>query len=126
MVKLRKSEPLLYKTFFRCLDIARRTMGEGVLYEWRNFQKQGWEKRRQLGFDPELPPTVAPIGSQSASEPGRRDVVTEAYLRFGEAVRAKTNTWRARFQYRRAAIGLAVQYEAYVGIRSGRSHGSIF
>ena len=126
MANLRKSEPLLYKTFFRCLSIARKTMGEGVLHEWRDFQKQGWERRRRLGFDPGRLPTVAPTGSRSASEPGRRDVVTEAYCRFSEAVGAKTNTWKARFQYRRAAIGLAVQHEAYIGIRSGQSHGSIF
>jgi hypothetical protein len=126
MANLRKSEPLLHRTFFRCLGIARKTMGEGVLHEWRNFQKQGWEKRRRLGLDSERPPTPAPIGPQSASEPGRRDVVTEAYRRFGEAVGAKTDTWKARFQYRRAAIGLTVQYEAYVGIRSGQSYGSLF
>ena len=52
--------------------------------------------------------------------------MTEAYCRFSEAVGAKTNTWKARFQYRQAAIGLAVQHEAYIGIRSGQSHGSIF
>jgi hypothetical protein len=126
IANLRKSEPLLRGTFFRCLSIARKTMGEGVLCEWRNFQKQGWERRRRLGFDTERPPTVAPIDSQSASQPGRRDVVTEAYRRFGEAVGAKTNTWKARFQYRRAAIGLAVQHEAYVGIRSGQSYGTLF
>jgi hypothetical protein len=124
MANLREREPLLNSTFSRCLSIARKTMGEGVLYEWRNFQKQGWERRRQYGFDSEQPPTAAPISSQPASEPGRRDVVTEAYRQFSGAVGAKTNTWKARFQYRRAAIGLAVQY--YVGIRSGRSHGSLF
>jgi hypothetical protein len=105
MANLRKSELLLYETFFRCLGIAQKTMGKGVLHEWRTFQRQGWERRRRLGFDLERPPTVAPIGSQSASEPGRRDVVTEAYRRFGEAAGAKTDTWKARFQYRRAASG---------------------
>ena len=41
IANLRKSEPLLHETFFRCLSIARKTIGEGVLHEWRDFQKQG-------------------------------------------------------------------------------------
>jgi hypothetical protein len=67
-------------------------MGKGVLHEWRTFQRQGWERRRRLGFDLEQPPTMALIGLQSALEPGWRDVVTEAYRRFGEAAGAKMDT----------------------------------
>lgn len=122
MAKLREQEPLLQPTFLKCLAIARRTMGEEVVYEWRNFQERGWEKRRRHGFGPERRDVniVAPGGSLSTVEPARRDVVTEAYRQFKEAVGANTNSWKARFQYRRAAVGLAVQYEAYAKLRTGQ------
>ena len=64
---------------------------------------------------------MAPYGSLPTVEPVRQDVVTEAYRRFEEAVGANTNSWKARFQYRRAAVGLAIQYEAYAKLRTGQS-----
>jgi hypothetical protein len=90
-------EPLLQPTFLKCLTIAYRTMSEDVVYEWRNFQEQGWEKRRQRGFGLERPETANPSSSLPVVEPGRRDVVTEAYQQFEEATRTNTNNWKARF-----------------------------
>jgi len=121
MARLREREPLLQQTFLRCLAIARRTMSEDVVHEWRNFQEQGWEKRRQHGFGLERPATATTCASLTADEPARRDVVAEAYRQFKEATGANTNTWKARFQYRRAAIRLAVQYDTYAKLRSGQS-----
>jgi hypothetical protein len=46
-------------------------------------------------------------------EPARRDVTAEAYRQFEEATKAKTNSWKARFQYRRATVALSIQYETY-------------
>jgi len=94
MAKLREREPLLQPTFLKCLAIARRTMGEEVVYEWRNFQEQGWEKRRRHRFGPERREVniVAPGGSLPTVEPARQDVVIEAYRQFKEAVGANTNS----------------------------------
>jgi hypothetical protein len=119
MANLREKEPLLRPTFLKCLTIARKTMGEGVIYEWRNFQEQGWEKRRRHGFGLEGPEMVAPGNPRPTVEPARRDVVAEAYRQFKEATCATTTGWKACFRYRRAAIGLAVQYEAYIEVREG-------
>lgn len=110
MARLREREPLLQPTFLRCLAIARRTMNEDIVHEWREFQEQGWERRRQHGFGLERPATATPRASLPAIEPARRDVVAEAYRQFKEATGASTNSWKVRFQYRRAAIRLSVQY----------------
>lgn len=120
MARLRGREPLLQPTFSRCLAIARRTMGEDVVHEWRNFQEQGWERRRQHGFGLERPATATPCASLPVVEPARRDVVAEAYRQFKEATGASTNSWKARFQYRRAAIRLSAQYETYANLRTGQ------
>ncbi|KAM0714631.1 hypothetical protein Q7P37_009927 [Cladosporium fusiforme] len=121
MAKLREREPLLHQTFSKCLTIARRTMGEDVVDEWRKFQEQGWEKRQRCGFDPQLPKMTSPHGSLAAVELARRDVTAEAYRQFEEATKAKTNSWKARFQYRRATVGLSIQYETYAKLRDKHS-----
>jgi hypothetical protein len=125
MAKLREREPLLQPTFSKCLAIARRTMGEGVVDEWRNFQEQGWRKRQRCGFDRQPPGTTAIGGDCStltnADDPARRNVTAEAYRQFEEATKARTNSWKARFQYRRATVGLTVQYETYAKLRDKRS-----
>jgi len=41
MASLRGQEPQLCPTFFKCLAIAHKTMGEDVVYEWQKFQEQG-------------------------------------------------------------------------------------
>lgn len=121
MAKLREREPLLQPTFTKCLDIARRTMGEGVIDEWRNFQEQGWRKRQRCGYDRQRPGRTSIRGDGStltnAADPARGEVTAEAYRRFEEATKARTNSWKARFQYRRAAVGLAIQYETYAKLR---------
>jgi hypothetical protein len=89
--------------------------------EWRNFQEQGWEKRRQHGFGLERPETATSSGSLPALEPARRDVMAEAYRQYKEATGANMHGWKARFQYRRAAVRLAVQYNTYASLRSGQS-----
>ncbi|KAM0714626.1 hypothetical protein Q7P37_009922 [Cladosporium fusiforme] len=92
MARLREREPLLQPTFMKCLVIARRTMSEDVVQEWRNFQEQGWEKRRQRGFGLERPQTLAPSSSLPAVEyDPKREVVAEAYQQFKEATGANTN-----------------------------------
>jgi hypothetical protein len=123
MAKLREREPLLQPTFTKCLDIARRTMGDGVVGEWRNFQEQGWRKRQQCGFDGQRPErtTVRNDCLTDAADPARRDVTVEAYRQFEEATKARTNSWKARFQYRRAAVGLTIQYETYAKLRDKRA-----
>jgi hypothetical protein len=95
-------------------------MSDDVVHEWRNFQEQGWERRRQHGFGFERPAAATPRASLPVVEPARRDVVAEACRQFEEATSANTNSWKARFQYRRAAIRLFVQYEAYANLRTGQ------
>lgn len=119
MARLRGREPLLEPTFLKCLAIARRTMSEDVVHEWRNFQAQGWEKRQRFLKGLGRIEKEDSSSSLSAVEAERRDVVAEAYRHFQDATRANTNTWKARFQYRRAAIRLAVQYETYADLRIG-------
>jgi hypothetical protein len=121
MASLRGREPQLCPTFFKCLAIARKTMGEDVVYEWQKFQEQGWERRRQHGYGVQPPETTGPSFSPSAADPARRDVVAAAYREFQETAKARTNDWKARFQYRRATVGLAVQCEAYAQLRDKRS-----
>lgn len=120
MASLRVREPQLHPTFLKCLAVARKTMGEDVAYEWRQFQQQGWEKRRQHGYGIQPPDVTAQSCSPSAPDPARRDVVATAYREFQETVKAKTNDWKARFQYRRTTVGLSIEYEAYAQLRDKR------
>ena len=120
MALLRRREPQLHPTFLKCLAIARKTMGENVVYEWQRFQEQGWERRRLRGYGVQYPETTTLSRSPSAADPARRDVVAAAYREFREIVKANTTDWKARFQYRRATVGLAVQCEAYAELREKR------
>lgn len=126
MATLRRKDPQLHTTFQKCLTIARRTMGEGVVHKWRDFQEQGWEKRQQYesgathGTQPSG--TAAPFNdSLSTVDPARRYVVSEAYRQFRETIKAKTGGWKSCFLYRRATVGLDTQYEAYTKLRSKQS-----
>lgn len=121
MAKLREREPLLRPTFLRCLAIARKTMGERVICEWRKFQEQGWEKRRAHGSGIQGLETAPPAGSLPTPDPAWRDLVAAAYREFQEIFKAKTNDWKAHFQYRRAAVRLTGQYEAYAVLHDQRS-----
>jgi hypothetical protein len=91
MASLRNREPQLCLTFLRCLTLARKATGEDVVYEWRKFQEQGWERRRQHGYGIRPPETTTPAYSPPAADPVRRDVVAAAYREFQETVKAKTN-----------------------------------
>jgi hypothetical protein len=44
MAKLQKWVPLLQPMFLKCLVIARRTLNEVVVHEWRELQEQGWRR----------------------------------------------------------------------------------
>lgn len=127
MASLRRREPQLHQTFLRCLAIACKTMGEDVVDEWRRFQDQGWEKRQRNKIDTlntltTLTPNTASHSSTPPTvDPARREVVAAAYREFQEIFKAKTNSWKARFQYRRAAVGLTVQYDSYAKLRDKHS-----
>jgi hypothetical protein len=114
MVDLWRREPLLHKTFLKCLSIARATMGEDVRYQWRRFREQGRRKREQheggIWADETMAPGHTPSTVESTTEAA---VVAAAYREFQEAIKAETNQWKARFQYRRAAARLFVQYQSY-------------
>jgi hypothetical protein len=91
MASLRNPEPQVCPTFLRCLTVARKATGEDVVYEWRKFQEQGWERRRQHGYGIRPPETTTPAYSPPAADPVRRDVLAAAYREFQETVKAKTN-----------------------------------
>lgn len=124
MSRLRGREPLLQPTFLKCAALARRTMGEDVICEWRKFQEQGWERRREHARGVRGPRPEPPAGSPPTPDPARRDVVAAAYRELQEIFKAKTNDWKARFQYRRAAVRLTGQYETYAELRDRRPAGS--
>lgn len=114
MADLWRREPLLYETFLKCLSIARATMGEDVCYRWRRFREQGRRKREQHGSGIWANETTAPDHIPSAAESTTEAaVVAAAYHEFQEAIKAETNEWKARFQYRRASARLFVQYQSY-------------
>ncbi|KAK3617537.1 hypothetical protein LTR22_026707 [Elasticomyces elasticus] len=116
MVKLRKTEPELQATFLKCLAIARKTLGEGVVDEWRQFLEQGRARRVQHKgsyLDTEGVITGS-NGSPTELNPTQQGIVAQAYYHYNEARKAGTASWKASFCYRRAAIGLADQYDAYV------------
>jgi hypothetical protein len=113
MAALRKKDPQLHVTFRKCLTVARRTMGEGVVHKWRDFQEEGWEKRRQYKTGATQPVSTAPT-----ADPARGYVVAEAYRQFRETVKAKTGGWKSYFCYRRATVGLDTQYEDYTKLRN--------
>lgn len=121
MAKLREHEPLLQPTFLKCLAIASKTMGERVICEWRKFQEQGWEKRRVHGSGIQAPESAPPASPLPTPNPARRELVAAAYREFQETFKAKTNDWKAHFQYRRAAVRLTGQYEAYAVLHDQRS-----
>lgn len=123
MAALRQKDPQLRATFEKCLAIARRTMGEGVVHQWRDFQQEGWEKRRQCHSGTTQPAGTAtlPDDCAPAVDPARGHVVAEAYRQFRETVKAKTGSWKSCFRYRRATVGLDAQYEAYAKLRSKQS-----
>lgn len=106
MASLWRREPDLQPTFRKCLGIADRTMGGRVVDEWRKFVAQGRERRAQHeGSDHSAETAVGGEGSLG--------VVQKAYGCYMEARKAKTATWKACFCYRRAAIGLVDQSDAY-------------
>lgn len=120
MAALQKKDPQLHVTFRKCLTVARRTMGEGVVHKWRDFQEEGWEKRRQYKTGAAQPVGMAVSTGDSAptADPARGYVVAEAYRQFRETVKAKTGSWKSCFRYRRATVGLDTQYEDYTKLRN--------
>jgi hypothetical protein len=123
MAALQKKDPQLHVTFRRCLTVARRTMGEGVVHKWRDFQEEGWEKRRQCKTDAaqHVSMAVSTGDSVPTADPARGYVVAEAYRQFRETVKAKTGGWKSCFRYRRATVGLETQYEDYTKLRNKQS-----
>jgi len=85
-------------------------MGKTVIDEWRRFQEQGWERRK---YGPGKPRPNETDDSLETTNVARREVVAAAYLELQKVFRAKTADWKARFQYRRATVGLFTQYDAY-------------
>lgn len=123
MSALQKKDHQLHVTFRRCLTVARRTMGEGVVHKWRDFQEEGWEKRRQnkTGAAQPFGMAVSTRDSVPTVDPARGHVVAEAYRQFRETVKAKTDGWKSCFRYRRATVGLDTQYEDYAKLRNKQS-----
>jgi hypothetical protein len=123
MAALQKKDPQLHVTFRRCLTVARRTMGEGVVHKWRDFQEEGWEKRRQCktGATQPVGMAISTRDSVPTVDPARGYVVAEAYRQFRETVKAKTDGWKSCFRYRRATVGLDTQYEDYTKLRNKQS-----
>lgn len=125
MAALRQKDPQLHATFQKCLAIARRTMGQGVVHQWRDFQQEGWEKRLQYHSSTTQAAGTATLADDYVPtvdvDPARGHVVAEAYRQFRETVKAKTGGWKSCFRYRRATVGLDAQYEAYAKLRSKQS-----
>lgn len=121
MATLRKNDPDLYQTFYKCLGIAREAMGPAVQEEWRRFQTQGREKRRRLGYTEGDVGGTPFYGSLDTMDPTRRNLVQAVYRGFQDVSRAVTVTWKGYFQYRRACVHLFRHFEAYADLYDDQS-----